>query len=313
MSVNNPLLNELSSIVKVRRFSEAIKNNKNASLVLPGPVPRGYFIAAISLTNKLVVVSEDAFGLYHESLGVKPLLFDYIPADEGDDIAPKVFSNNPNNEINSRLLSKPNANTSVIYTEHDLETHVALPELSNDGGFNSVGLGENIAIKDLINTLNKRGYVENKEAKFYGEYAHRGGIIDVFPPNTNNPARIELYGDYITSIRMYNPTSQLSLDQIDQIYIPELNPALSKDNTITYKNMYLNNGYIILYVNTDNKSCVIRNYDQRKNNTKTYTLKTRRLNIKEDMGKTDSCITTLFVVGGDKKERTVLHKNTVYI
>ena len=93
MSVNNPLLNELSSIVKVRRFSEALKNNNNVSLLLTGPVHRGYFIAAISLTNKLVVVSEDAFGLYHESLGIKPLLFDYIPADESVDIVPKLFNN----------------------------------------------------------------------------------------------------------------------------------------------------------------------------------------------------------------------------
>ena len=313
MSVNNPLLNELSSIVKVRRFSEALKNNNNVSLLLTGPVHRGYFIAAISLTNKLVVVSEDAFGLYHESLGIKPLLFDYIPADESVDIVPKLFNNNPNNGLRSRLLSKPNTDTSVIYTEHDLETHVALPELSNVGGLNSIRLGKTIEIKDLINTLNKRGYVESQEAKFFGEYAHRGGIIDLFPPNTNNPVRIELYGDCITSIRMYNPTSQLSLDKIDKLYIPEINLPLNHEKTITYKNMYLNSGYIVLYVNTDNKSCVIKNYDRKNNNAKTYTLKTRRLNIKEDIGKTDSCITTLFVVGGDKKERTVLHKNTVYI
>ena len=80
MNVDNLLLNKLSSIVEIRRFSDDLKKNKNSSLVLTGPVAPGYFIAALSLTNKLVVVSQDAFGLYHESLGVKPLLFDYIPA-----------------------------------------------------------------------------------------------------------------------------------------------------------------------------------------------------------------------------------------
>ena len=199
-----------------------------------------------------------------------------------------MFNNNPNNGFRSHILSKPNTNTSVIYTERDLETRVALPELSNDGGLNSIRLGETIEIKDLINTLNKRGYVESQEAKFFGEYAHRGGIIDVFPPNTNNPVRVELYGDCITSIRMYNPTSQLSLNKIDKVYIPELNPHLNHEKTITYKNFYLNNDYVVLYVNTDNKSCVIRNYDGKINNAKTYTLKTRLLNIKEDIGKTDS-------------------------
>ena len=228
-------LNQLEKIdnISIVGFSEALKKHNNVSFVLTGPVHRGYFIAAISLTNKLVVVSEDAFGLYHESLGIKPLLFDYIPADESVDIVPKLFNNNPNNGFRSHILSKPNTITSVIYTEHDLETHVALPELSNVGGLNSIRLGKTIEIKDLINTLNKRGYVESQDAKFFGEYAHRGGIIDFFPPNTNNPVRIELYGDCITSIRMYNPTSQLSLNKIDKVYIPEINPRVNQEKTIT--------------------------------------------------------------------------------
>ena len=54
-----------------------------------------------------------------------------------------------------------------------------------------------------------------------------------------------------------------SLDKIDKVYIPEINLPLNQVKTITYKNMYLNSGYIILYVNTDNKSCVIKNYDRK--------------------------------------------------
>ena len=60
MTVVNLLLNKLSSIIEIRRFSDDLKKNKNSSLVLTGPVARGYFIAAVSLTNKLVVVSQDA-------------------------------------------------------------------------------------------------------------------------------------------------------------------------------------------------------------------------------------------------------------
>ena len=90
---------------------------------------------------------------------------------------------------------------------------------SNGDKLDSLVLGENINIGKIIKTLNERGYTESQEAKFFGEYAHRGGIIDVFPPNTNNPVRIELFGDSVSSIRFYNPTSQLSLNKAERVYI----------------------------------------------------------------------------------------------
>ena len=311
MSANNPLLNEISSVDEIRRFSEALKKNRSSSLVLKGPAARGYFIAAISLTNKLVVVSDDAFGLYHESLGVKQLSFDYVPAEDSNDVVPRMF-NYGFNRIRPYPLLIQEKNPNVIYTEHNLDSHVAAPEPSGDDKLNSLSVNENIKIKDIINALNARGYIESQEAKFFGEYARRGGIIDVFPPNTNNPARIELYGDCIKSIRFYNPTSQLSIGQADRVYIPELNPAVTKVKTIPYSDFLLNMGYIILYVKTKIDFCEISNFDKKKNNVETYTLKTSYLNIKENLDKNGSVITTLFIVGGDNKENNNIHKNTIY-
>ena len=311
MSANNALLNEISSVDEIRRFTEALKKNISSSLVLTGPAARGYFIAAISLTNKLVVVSDDAFGLYHESLGAKPLSFDYIPAEDSSDVVPKMF-NYAFDRIRPYPILIQDKNPNVIYTEHNLDSHVAAPEPSGDDKLNSLSVNENIKIKDIINALNARGYIESQEAKFFGEYARRGGIIDVFPPNTNNPARIELYGDCIKSIRFYNPTSQLSIGQADRVYIPKLNPAITKAKTIPYSDFLLNMGYIVLYVKTKIDFCEISNFDKKKNNVETYTLKTSYLNIKENLDKNRSFITTLFIVGGDNKENINIHKNTIY-
>ena len=43
-----------------------------------------------------------------------------------------------------------------------------------------------------------------------GEYALRGGILDVFPPETDRPLRIELFGDEVESIRKFDPATQRS-------------------------------------------------------------------------------------------------------
>jgi len=314
MNVDNLLLNKLSSIVEIRRFSDDLKKNKNSSLVLTGPVARGYFIAALSLTNKLVVVSQDAFGLYHESLGVKPLIFDYIPADENIDIVPKIFNKNISSRIQTYPFTGKTTGPNVIYTENDLKSHVAVRESSSGGLVDSLVVGENINIGKLITTLNDRGYIESHEAKFYGDYAHRGGIIDVFPPNTNNPVRIELYGDNISSIRFYNPTSQLSIKEVERVYIPDLRPPLKEAKTITYEQLILDNRYVILHVKTNINSCEFSNFDRAMdNNANTHHLKASRLDIKEISVNVDSYIKTLFIVGGDKKENIAFKKNTIFI
>ena len=43
-----------------------------------------------------------------------------------------------------------------------------------------------------------------------GQYALRGGILDVFPPEIERPLRIELFGDDVESIRRFDPATQRS-------------------------------------------------------------------------------------------------------
>src|SRR6185312_10990537 len=45
-----------------------------------------------------------------------------------------------------------------------------------------------------------------------GEYAMRGGIIDIFPAGETDPVRLDLFGDTIESIRIFDPTTQRSSD-----------------------------------------------------------------------------------------------------
>jgi len=52
-----------------------------------------------------------------------------------------------------------------------------------------------------------------------GQYAVRGGIIDVYSFSNENPYRIELFGDQVDSIRTFDPASQLSMERIEHIKI----------------------------------------------------------------------------------------------
>ena len=55
-----------------------------------------------------------------------------------------------------------------------------------------------------------------------GEYAVRGGIVDIFPAGEPDPVRLDLFGDEVESIRRFDATTQRSTDRIDRL---ELRPV----------------------------------------------------------------------------------------
>lgn len=70
--------------------------------------------------------------------------------------------------------------------------------------------------------LEEMGYVRQAVASDKGEFAVRGGIIDLFPVSSPDPFRIEFFGDEIESIRIYDPIGQKSVDKVQKI---EITPA----------------------------------------------------------------------------------------
>ena len=63
------------------------------------------------------------------------------------------------------------------------------------------------------------GYEGNAQAETPGQFSVRGGIIDIFPLTLDNPVRIELWGDEIDSIRSFDPESQRSIENLEEVTI----------------------------------------------------------------------------------------------
>jgi transcription-repair coupling factor (superfamily II helicase) len=71
----------------------------------------------------------------------------------------------------------------------------------------------------LLHELLELGYVPVIEVAGKGEFARRGGIVDVFPPSADLPIRIESFGDEIESLRRFDPTDQRSVGRVDSIVL----------------------------------------------------------------------------------------------
>jgi transcription-repair coupling factor (superfamily II helicase) len=80
-------------------------------------------------------------------------------------------------------------------------------------------IGDEIPFDTLQEQLTAMGYQRRPVAADKGHFAVRGGIIDIFPVTLPDPCRIEFWGDEIHSIRRYDPGSQKSLGQLQELIL----------------------------------------------------------------------------------------------
>src|SRR3990170_3789516 len=73
--------------------------------------------------------------------------------------------------------------------------------------------------EELVTWLQEHQYQLTSQVENFGEYALRGGIVDIFPHASNVPYRIEYFGDEIESIRRFNIESQQSERELDSCQI----------------------------------------------------------------------------------------------
>jgi transcription-repair coupling factor (superfamily II helicase) len=76
--------------------------------------------------------------------------------------------------------------------------------------------GETFDLEKLLEHLNKVGYSATDVVEMPGQYAARGGILDVYSPEADRPVRVEFFGDEIESMRKFDPASQRSSNPVDE-------------------------------------------------------------------------------------------------
>ncbi|NUM69288.1 MAG: transcription-repair coupling factor [Ignavibacteriaceae bacterium] len=85
----------------------------------------------------------------------------------------------------------------------------------------SIKMGANIEYSYLTDLLDKFEYRSEKFVAERGTYAVRGSIIDLWSYSEKNPVRIEFDGDFVESLRVFDPESQRSVEKIDESVVSE--------------------------------------------------------------------------------------------
>jgi transcription-repair coupling factor (superfamily II helicase) len=78
----------------------------------------------------------------------------------------------------------------------------------------SAAPGNMLAMDGIVAWLELNGYIRASTVREAGEYAVRGGIIDLYPPGIHEPVRLDFFGDTLESIRSFDPETQRTTDQL---------------------------------------------------------------------------------------------------
>ena len=99
--------------------------------------------------------------------------------------------------------------------------------------------GEMIDPEKLVEHLRLAGYSQVDVVEMPGEFAHRGGLIDVYPPETDRPVRIELFGDEVESLRKFDPSTQRSAAAAEEVALLPLTETPVDEDTLAAINARL--------------------------------------------------------------------------
>jgi len=94
-------------------------------------------------------------------------------------------------------------------------------------------VGQRVNETDLRQFLVRMGFSQSPTVMEPGDYAIRGGIIDIFPPGPGGPVRLDFFGDVLDGARRFDPDTQRSSDVLQTVELAPVSEVILDDSAIT--------------------------------------------------------------------------------
>ncbi len=96
----------------------------------------------------------------------------------------------------------------------------------------SAAPGESVSIEKLTSYLAANGYARSSTVREAGEFAVRGGLIDLFPPGADEPIRLDFFGDTLESVRAFDAATQRTTRQLHSVSLAAATEVLLTEETV---------------------------------------------------------------------------------
>ena len=96
-----------------------------------------------------------------------------------------------------------------------------------------IEVGQEISSDELAKDLTRMGYERVAQVDNAGQFSMRGGIVDIFSLTEELPVRMEFFGDEVDSIRSFDPESQRSIENLEEVTVyPATDSITALDGTV---------------------------------------------------------------------------------
>ncbi len=203
----------------------------------------GYKLVVFSNEEKAKKAYEE-YLLFGEETYLYPardLLFYYA------DIKGKTLTNRRMEVLRAIAEKKKEEPVTVITTMDAFLDGIISPDEIQKNRIHITG-EDTVDLTKLEQDLTALGYERESQIEAPGQFAVRGGIIDVFPLAEEMPVRIELWGDEIDSIRMFDSKSQRSIENISEITIyPASENCFGNNGLVSFLKYFPENETLLFY------------------------------------------------------------------
>ncbi len=133
--------------------------------------------------------------------------------------------------IQEKLTDILSRNNFVLISTYDLLYCKLPPKKTIEGNTTKIQVGGDLTYNDLLEYLNLLNYQKDSFVEAPGDFSQRGSIIDFWSYSEKNPVRLEFDGDFLESIRYFDPESQRSIQEISLTTLAgSLSSSSEKDN-----------------------------------------------------------------------------------
>ena len=193
-------------------------------------VERGGAVCHVARDDKRMAAMQSALAFYAPDMPVITFPgWDCLPYDR---VSPNADISAQRMATLAALVHGMPQNFVLLTTLNAATQRVPARSILRDAAF-VAKVGNRIDEAALRDFLVRMGFVQSPTVMEPGDYAIRGGIIDIYPPGDLGPVRLDLFGDVLDGARRFDPASQRTTEKLDIVELAPVSEIILDEASIT--------------------------------------------------------------------------------
>ena len=218
------VLSVLKTMPEYAAALECLQNGQSAAITGVGQLNRSHIIAGLGqdISAPIVIITQDEMAARRMQQELKAFLGEEAPVLPGRELTlydTAVVSRAWEQKRLRQLYDLARGETKAqILSWESLSQRTMPPAVLLNSAF-TLETGKEYNIDDLTARLSGTGYSRCAMVEGPGQFALRGGILDVFSPAADQPFRAEFFGDELDTMGYFDPDTQRRTENVDQVVI----------------------------------------------------------------------------------------------